>query len=78
MERGAEKSASRVDMKIEIINNTRVNGQMAKVGDIVEVDEAEARQLIQYKKGIEATSKPKEKAKKTDRTIKSKDLKTRD
>tara|TARA_R110000796_G_scaffold34567_3_gene89214 strand:- start:8153 stop:8407 length:255 start_codon:yes stop_codon:yes gene_type:complete len=78
MERGAEKSASRVDMKIEIINNTRVNGQMAKVGDIVEVDEAEARQLIQYKKGIVSTSKPKEKAKKTDRTIKSKDLKTRD
>tara|TARA_R110000823_G_scaffold24883_4_gene73686 strand:+ start:2443 stop:2697 length:255 start_codon:yes stop_codon:yes gene_type:complete len=78
MERGAEKSASRVDMKIEIINNTRVNGQMAKVGDIVEVDEAEAKQLIQYKKGIVSTSKPKEKAKKTDRTIKSKDLKTRD
>ena len=78
MERGAEKSASRVDMKIEIINNTRVNGQMAKVGDIVEVDEAEAKQLIQYKKGIVSTSKPKEKAKKTDRTIKSKDLQTRD
>jgi len=78
MERGAEKSASRVDMKIEIISNTKINGQIAKVGDVVEVDEAEAKQLIQYKKGIEAISKPKAKAKKTDRTIKSKDLKTRD
>jgi hypothetical protein len=78
MERGAEKSASRVDMKIEIISNTRVNGKIVNVGEIVELDDLQAKQLILYKKGIEATSKPKAKAKKTDRTVKSKDLKTRD
>lgn len=78
MERGTEKSVPRVDMKIEIISNTRINGKIANVGDIIEVDDLQAKQLILYKKGIESTSKPKAKAKKTDRTVKSKDLKTRD
>jgi hypothetical protein len=78
MERGTEKSVPRVDMKIEIISNTRINGKIVSVGEIVEVDELQAKQLILYKKGIETTSKPKAKAKKTDRAVKSKDIKTRD
>ena len=78
MERGTEKSVPRVDMKIEIISNTRINGKIVNVGDIIEVDDLQAEQLILYKKGIKSTSKPKTKAKKTDRAVKSKDIKTRD
>lgn len=53
-------------MKVKIIRSTFVNGELAQVGDSVEVTEVEAKQLIAAKKAVaigdgkveKATAKP--------------------